>query len=162
MPNKNKAEVRRLLFVCTGSTCRSPLARFLTERLAREAGLPWTAAAAGISAVAGAPLSPGTIRALAARSITGVHHAARRLDESMLRDADVAYALAHGHREAMLSQFPAYADKIFVLREAAGLVPHDVDDPIGGSDAAYEKTASLIEEALKILIRRTPYAQDSR
>lgn len=150
---------RRLLFVCTGNTCRSPMARFLAERLAREAGLPWSAASAGVSAAPGAPLSEGAARALAARGLAGLSHSARPLDEKALAEADAVYALTRAHRDAVAARFPRHADKVSVLREAAGLPDPDVPDPLGRPDAAYEACAAAIEEALKILIRRNPHAQ---
>ncbi len=153
---------RRLLFVCTGNTCRSPLARFLAERRAREAGLPWSASSAGIAAVPDLPLSPGAVRALAARGVTGVAHRSRVVEDAMLAEADAVYALSREHRDALVARFPAHAGKVAVLREAAGLSPVDVEDPLGGSEGVYAECAARIEEALNILIRRTPHAQDAR
>lgn len=150
------------MFVCTGNTCRSPLARFLAERLAREEGLPWSAASAGTSVTPDLPMSPGAVRALAARGVKGVTHRSRPVEEKMLAEADAVYALAREHRDALIERFPAHAKKVSVLREAADLSPVDVEDPLGESEAVYEECAARIEEALKILIRRTPHAQDSR
>jgi len=157
-----KTPSRRLLFVCTGNTCRSPIAQFLARRLAREAGLAWEAESAGIAASPGAPLSEGAARVLAARGISKVRHDARTLDEHLLSQADAVYALAREHRREIVERFPARAAKVSVLREAAGLPDADVTDPIGGDDAAYEECAGRIEEALKILIRRSPHAEPSR
>jgi protein-tyrosine-phosphatase len=156
------AAPRRLLFVCTGNTCRSPLARFLAERQAREAGLPWSASSAGIAAVPDLPLSPGAVRALASRGVTGVTHRARLVTEAMLAEADAVYALSPEHRDALVARFPAHAAKVAVLREAAGLSPAGIEDPLGDSEEVYEQCAVRIDEALKILIRRTPHAQDAR
>lgn len=157
-----KARSRRLLFVCTGNTCRSPLARFLAERLAREAGLPWTAASAGVAAINGSPLSPGAVHALAARGIKGVKHASRQVTAEDLAAADQVYALAEEHRAVLAERFPDAAKKIAVLRAAAGLAETDVEDPIGEDQAVYDQCAARIEEALRILIRRNPHAENAR
>jgi protein-tyrosine phosphatase len=108
------------------------------------------------------PLSPGAVRALAARGVNGVTHRSRLVEEAMLAEADAVYALSREHRDALVERFPAHAPKVAVLREAAGLSPVDVEDPLGESEGVYEECAARIEEALNILVRRTPHAQDAR
>jgi protein-tyrosine-phosphatase len=155
-------ERQKILFVCTGNICRSPVAQFLAERLAREVGLPLRVASAGVEAEIGHDMEPGARRALAARGVKGVSNLAVQLDEAMCADADQIYALTRGHRATIVSRFPAHAAKVAVLREAAGLPGSDVADPYGESDAVYEKCAQDIEEALKILIRRNSHAENAR
>lgn len=155
-------ERQRILFVCTGNICRSPVAQFLAERLAREAGLSLRASSAGTMGEVGMEMEPGAVKALASRGLTGLTHSARQLDEEMLSQADVVYALTGRHRDWIASRFPAHAAKVAVLREAAGLQGADVADPYGLSDDDYEICAARIEEALKILIRRNPHAEKTR
>jgi protein-tyrosine-phosphatase len=153
---------RRYFFVCTGNTCRSPMARFLAARMARDARLPWSFGSAGLSATAGASLSTGAARALAKRGIVDVKHAARPVAEADLAEADVIFALAREHRDALAERFPAHANKIRLLRSAAGLPGDDVSDPLGLDDAAYDACASAIAEALEIIFRREKDASNSR
>jgi protein-tyrosine-phosphatase len=155
-------ERQKLLFVCTGNICRSPVAQFLADRLAREAGLPLTAASAGVEAEIGHGMEPGARRALAARGIKGVGHVARQLDEPMCADADQIYALTRAHRDVIVARFPAHAAKVAVLRQAAGLPDSDVADPYGEPDSIYELCAANIESALTILIRRNSHAEKTR
>jgi protein-tyrosine-phosphatase len=155
-------EPQKLLFICTGNICRSPVAQFLAERLAREAGLPITSASAGVEAEIGHDMEPGARRALATRGIKGASHLAVQLDERMCADADQIYALTSGHRAIIVSRFPAHAAKVAVLRQAAGLPDPDVSDPYGEPDAVYEACAANIESALTILIRRNSHAENSR
>ena len=158
----SKPAARRLLFVCTGNICRSPMARFLAERLTRDAGLPWSAASAGVATEVGMGMAPGAVKALASRGIKGVSHAGRQLDAALMAEADEVYALTRSHQARIVSEFPAHAAKVSVLREAAGLPDPDVDDPYGLSDEIYEECAARIEEALKLLIRRSSHAEHSR
>jgi protein-tyrosine phosphatase len=138
------------------------MARFLAERLAREAGLPLRAASAGLAAEPGDDLEGGARRALAARGMEGVRHSAQRLDEALLASADAVYALTRAHRDLVVSRYPAHAAKVSVLREAAGLPDPDVADPYGGTEAVYGECADRIEEALNILIRRKDHAPHPR
>ncbi|MFI5348273.1 MAG: low molecular weight protein arginine phosphatase [Elusimicrobiota bacterium] len=155
-------EPREILFVCTGNICRSPVAEFLAEALAREAGLPLRAASAGVEAEIGQGMTPGAARTLASRGVRGSKHVARQLDEAMLEAADKVYALTAAHKSIIVRRFPGYSAKVMVLREAAGLPDADVEDPYGESDGVYESCALKIEEALDVLIRRNSLAKNSR
>lgn len=155
-------EPKKIIFICTGNICRSPVAQFLAERLAREAGLALRASSAGVEAELGHGMEPGAKRALAARGIKGPSHLARQLDERMLAEADTAYALTRSHRNIIVARFPAHAAKVVVLREAAGLPDPDVADPYAEPDEVYEECAVRIEEALKILIRRNSHVEKTR
>jgi protein-tyrosine phosphatase len=158
MPN----ERREILFVCTGNICRSPVAEFLAEEFAREAGRPLTASSAGVEAEIGKGMTPGAARTLASRGLRSSKHIARQLSEEMLAAADEVYALTQDHKAIIVGRFPAHAAKVKVLREAAGLPDVDVDDPYGESDGIYESCALSIAEALDVLIRRNSHAENSR
>lgn len=153
---------RRLLFVCTGNICRSPMAQFISEKIGREAGVEVTAASAGVSAETGWGMEPGAVKALAARGLKDLTHAAQQLSDALMEEADEVYALTRAHRDIIVSRHPEFAAKTAVLREAAGLKDADVADPYGRSDATYEDCARRIEEALNILIKRSSHAQNAR
>lgn len=145
-----------VLFVCTGNTCRSPMAEYFFVKLAHEAGFPVTVASAGTQAAYGMPLSRGAAAVFTARGIGPVEHRARRVDKALLDGADTVYVMERAHRDYIVTRFPESAAKILVLREAAGLSPVDLDDPIGGSTAIheYKACAASIEEALQIIVSR--------
>ena len=147
---------KSVLFVCTGNTCRSPMAAIFFVKLAREAGFSVTAASAGTQAAYGMPLSRGAAAVFAARGIASIEHRARRVEKALLDGADTVYVMERTHRGDLISRFPESAAKIVVLREAAGLTPVDLDDPLGGSAAMnkYEACAASIEEALQIIVSR--------
>ncbi len=125
-----------ILFVCTGNTCRSPMAC----ALARAAGVD--AQSAGLHAFPGAPASPKAIRAakLYGADLTG--HKARMLDESMLRDAEEVWVMTEAHEAMLNMMFPQYSRKISVLWPP-------IPDPYGGDDRDYEKCAKRLMEAMQ-------------
>ncbi|MDD5301564.1 MAG: low molecular weight protein arginine phosphatase [Elusimicrobia bacterium] len=153
---------RSVLFVCTGNTCRSPLAEHFFVKLSREAGLPCAASSAGTQAAIGMPLSRGAAAIFAARGVGPVAHRARRVDKALLDAADAVYVMERAHRDELLARFPETKAKLFVLREAAGLKPVDVEDPVGADAAEYQACASSIEEALQIIVRRESHAPNPR
>ena len=114
-----------------------------------------TARSAGTQAAIGMPLSRGAAAVFKKRGLAASEHRARRVDADMLAGADEVYVMERAHREELAKRFPAHAGKIKLLREAAGLSPAEVEDPVGADEAEYEACAASIEEALKILAARS-------
>ncbi len=133
-------------------------------RLAKEAGLDWTAASAGTQAAYGMPLSRGAAAVFLKKGIGPVKHRAQRVDAALMRDADRVYVMESVHRDYLKRQHPEHAAKIFMLREDAGLTPGEVEDPVGADALEYEACAASIEEALKIIVQREtkPHVQNPR
>lgn len=156
--------MKNFLFVCTGNTCRSPMAERFFLRLAKEAGLDWTAASAGTQAAYGMPLSRGAAAVFLKKGIGPVKHRAQRVDAAMMRDAERVYVMETAHRDYLKRQFTEHAAKIFLLREDAGLIPAEVEDPVGADALQYEACAASIEEAVKIIVQRETkhHAQNAR
>lgn len=158
----SKAASKRVLFVCTGNICRSPVAELLFNARAKEAGLPWTAASAGIAAEVGLGVSSGSRRLLDARGLDYSGHRARQVTDAMMRDADVVYALDAGHRSALKRHFPEHAGKVRLLREDAGFPGESVEDPWGNDEAVYKAVDAQIDEAVTAIIKRETHAPNPR
>lgn len=114
-----------ILFVCTGNTCRSPLA----AALARAAGID--ACSAGLAACPGDPATPQAVRAARRHGADLSDHRARTVDGDLMARAEQVWVMTPGHYDALAFRFPRYAGKISVLEPP-------VPDPYGGDDAVYE------------------------
>lgn len=125
-----------ILFVCTGNTCRSPLA----AALARARGIE--AESAGLAAWPGSPATPQAIRAAARRGADLTAHRAQPVTAALMARADRVFAMTDAHGEALRARFPAQAGKVRVLRPA-------IPDPYGGDDEAYERCAQALLDAMQ-------------
>ena len=135
-----------ILFLCTGNTCRSPMAKCLMEDMSRRLNLPVTCDSAGLIAFPGAPASPGAQRAMAARGLSLRGHHAKRISAVLAKKADVILCMTEAHRNEFMQRFPEFSGKAQVFIKP-------VPDPFGGSDSLYIQTAdqlaSLLEEWLQ-------------
>lgn len=148
----------RLLFVCSGNTCRSPLAAVQARATAAEHAHDLEVASAGISAVDGAPASGHALSVAAARGGSLADHRSVRVTGALLGAADLVLTMTADHRDRLLAEWPQLADRVLTLGEAAG-VEGDIEDPWGGSFEDYERTAGqlarLIRAAWPVIARRT-------
>lgn len=136
----------RVLFVCTGNTCRSPMAQFAFQHLASVTNIDVESTSAGIDAILGQPMSKQAKCALKYRNISFCDHTSAKVDDKLLAGVDLVLCMTKRHAILLNRYFPNISYKVKCLAQT------DIDDPYGKDCTAYIQCLDDIAAALQYWI----------
>lgn len=135
--------MKKIVFVCTGNTCRSPMAMMIFNKIAKEKGLNWVADSAGLASF-GDPINPNSVKALERAGIENTEYSSKRLSFYLADEADLIAVMTEDHETALIGA-GIDPNKIIVLGNG-------IPDPYGGDQQTYFDCFDEIKNSIESLI----------
>lgn len=137
---------RQVLFVCTGNTCRSPMARFIFDKIISERRMNDVikSDSCGIFAGPDMPMSENARRALEKQSVKHVEHSSKSVTEELIRASDIVFCMERAQVEHIKDMCPDAGCKVMLLDTDDS----DISDPIGMPLDVYEECLTKIINAI--------------
>ncbi|MBC7959368.1 MAG: low molecular weight protein arginine phosphatase [Vallitaleaceae bacterium] len=139
--------MKKIIFVCTGNTCRSPMAEKLGQMMAQEKKLKVLILSRGLSVSIEESAHERAIFAMKTYGLDLLTHRSTQFKNSDCSGKPLILAMTFQHKKALQKRYPEMNDNIFTLKEYAG-ESGDVSDPFGRSQAVYDQCAQEMSALL--------------
>ncbi len=152
---KAVARDKNILFVCTGNSCRSPMAEGLMKEMVKG-NAHFTISSAGVSSYEGMPATKEAVIVMRHSGVDISAHISRRLTAEMVKQADYILVMEAGHKLYITTNFPCAQKRVFLLKE---FLPENdgsktIPDPIGMNINYYKEVALVIKKSIEGLVAK--------
>ena len=138
-----------ILFVCTGNTCRSPMAAAIANKVFCTQGIAASAVSCGVYAQNGFAASSNAVQAMKSYDLSITEHQSKKITKKAVESAHIVVTMTKNHKILILSEYKRHADKIFTLAELCD--DKDIGDPFGGDETMYLNCAAQIKNCIEKL-----------
>ena len=145
----------KILFVCTGNTCRSPIAQAMASYLAGKIDVTIEADSAGLMVIPGSKVSKYSVDAVTEYGIDISSHIPKAITSELLDNADLIITMTKAQKDLIIKSIPYYSEKVKNLGEYS--INGDIIDPYGADFNTYKECAMQIKDAIVSLYERTDF-----
>jgi len=139
--------MHKIIFVCTGNTCRSPMAAAMATDIFKKNDLTVEVLSAGVNAWGNQPASSHALMVMKESGLCLAAHTSTLVYDTLIESATLILSMTSSHQAALQSDYPNAKDKIYTLGEYVGR-DNDISDPFGGTLQDYRNCAKEIRELL--------------
>lgn len=150
---------KKLLLVCSGNTCRSPMAqglllKYIADLQAKGILIGYDVLSAGLYTIDGLPATPEALRVMLLEGIDISKHRSKQIDADLMEKADLILTMTSRHSEELGKQYPEKRHRIFSVGEFIGESAKEISDPYGRGEKAYLDSLQEIKGVLRQIIAR--------
>jgi len=135
---------KRILIVCVGNICRSPMAEYLFRQRMAQRGIEF--GSAGLGALVGSPMDATALQLLAEDGIDGTMHRAHQLTPAILHQSDLVLGMEKNHVAAMIRLAPEVRGRVHLLDK--WLHGNDIPDPYRQQRSVFEHVHEIITQSV--------------
>lgn len=150
--------MKKIMFICTGNVCRSPMAKYYFNKVIETKKLQdkYIGTSCGIYSVKGEHATDNAIEAMKDYDVDMTSHKATRIQDSQIMSCDLIITLTIYHKNVVVKMYPELAEKVYTLKEYVNpkVEYKDIDDPWGLDINTYKFCAKEITENIDKMIEK--------